>query len=219
MKKYNLFRFSVLLCLVISVITIQAIATSATKTAQLIYNNIKISLDGVNLTPTDANGNPVEPFVINGTTYLPVRAVGNALGLNVNWNGVTNTAELSTPKTINGIVVYEDSYVLIKFVGCTKETSFSSKEYNAIFNVTNKTGYELTFQCDALAFNGISFNNLGGSEEVAPNSTGNIKFYTYDDELPLTGITKLSGTIRVIDFTYELLSLSYDAKFVDITAS
>ena len=44
--------------------------------------------------PKDANGNTVEPFIIDGTTYLPVRAVSNALGLNVGWDDATSTVSL-----------------------------------------------------------------------------------------------------------------------------
>ena len=33
----------------------------------------------------------MEPFIYNGTTYLPVRAVGEALGKQVGWDGKTKT--------------------------------------------------------------------------------------------------------------------------------
>ncbi|MBQ9976669.1 MAG: hypothetical protein IJP16_09160 [Clostridia bacterium] len=51
--------------------------------ATLDYNDIKICIDGNYITPKDAGGNVVEPFIINGTTYLPVRAVASALGKEV----------------------------------------------------------------------------------------------------------------------------------------
>ncbi|MBQ3115193.1 MAG: copper amine oxidase N-terminal domain-containing protein [Clostridia bacterium] len=70
-------------------------AKQITATAELLYNNIKITLNGQELLPKDANGNYVEPFTINGTTYLPVRAVASALGMDVNWDGNTNTVILS----------------------------------------------------------------------------------------------------------------------------
>lgn len=73
---------------------ITAIATNGSKTAELFYRDIKISLNGKEITPKDANGNIVEPFIIDGTTYLPVRAVAGALGLDVDWNGDTNTVIL-----------------------------------------------------------------------------------------------------------------------------
>lgn len=64
--------------------------------AMLDYNDIKISVDGQNVIPVNASGQPVEPFAINGTTYLPVRGIASVLGLNVNWDGNTNTVVLRT---------------------------------------------------------------------------------------------------------------------------
>lgn len=72
------------------------LASSGLITKQLSYDNIKIELDGKEIVPKDANGNYVEPFTIDGTTYLPVRAVSGALGLNVDWDDKTNTVLLST---------------------------------------------------------------------------------------------------------------------------
>ncbi|MGI6029769.1 MAG: stalk domain-containing protein [Candidatus Heteroscillospira sp.] len=65
------------------------------KQATLHYNDIKITVDGEPVEPRDANGNAVEPFIIDGTTYLPVRGIAEALGLNVTWDGATNTAVLT----------------------------------------------------------------------------------------------------------------------------
>ena len=68
------------------------------RTVEVDYNNIKVSLDGAQVALVDANGSPVEPFAINGTTYLPIRAVGSALGLEVGWDAATSTAVLTTPE-------------------------------------------------------------------------------------------------------------------------
>lgn len=76
-----------------------AYATQCNDTVERIFNNIKITLNGNNITPQDANGNIVEPFIIDGTTYLPVRAISNALGLNVDWDSSTNT-----------VVLFDNSY-------------------------------------------------------------------------------------------------------------
>ncbi len=40
---------------------------------------------------------PAEPFIYNGTTYLPVRAVGEAVGKEVAWDNDTKTVTLTTP--------------------------------------------------------------------------------------------------------------------------
>lgn len=71
-----------------------AFATVATNTLQAHYMNIKLVIDGVEVTPKDAGGNVVEPFVVDGTTFLPVRAVGEALGKKVTWDGNTKTVYL-----------------------------------------------------------------------------------------------------------------------------
>ena len=74
-------------------------ATVGAKTVQADYNNIKVTLDGKPVSLVDAAGNAVEPFAVDGTTYLPIRAVASALGLDVSWDGKTNTAVLTTPTT------------------------------------------------------------------------------------------------------------------------
>ena len=93
----------------IACITVPA-AAYETKTATLYYRGISIKLDGAYLTPRDVNGTVVNPFIIDGTTYLPVRAVASALGLNVGWEQDTQTiyltsgGEKQTPSGFHGSV-------------------------------------------------------------------------------------------------------------------
>ena len=58
------------------------------------YMGITLNIDNVNIVPKDVNGNVVEPFTIKGTTYLPVRAVSEALGKKVNWDNATKTVSI-----------------------------------------------------------------------------------------------------------------------------
>lgn len=69
-------------------------AVNTTTLYDVIANGIKIVIDGQKLNPTDVNGNNVEPIIHNGTTYLPVRAVANALGKAVYWDGPNYTVYL-----------------------------------------------------------------------------------------------------------------------------
>ena len=71
-----------------------ALAGSEVREAELTYRGVTVLLDGDTLVPADDNGNGVEPFILEGTTYLPLRAVAGALGLGVDWDGVTGTVIL-----------------------------------------------------------------------------------------------------------------------------
>ena len=64
------------------------------------YNNIKVVVDGQNLATSN------EPFIYNGTTYLPVRAVSEAVGKKVTWDGNTNTVYLGEVPASTGQSAY-----------------------------------------------------------------------------------------------------------------
>lgn len=55
---------------------------------------ITIKYNGETQKMTDANGTPVYPITYKGTTYLPVRAVSNMLGIGVEWEQATQTVLL-----------------------------------------------------------------------------------------------------------------------------
>lgn len=93
--------------LVVLLVSMPASATRGEKTAVLNYSDIKISLDDRMVIPRDVNGNYVEPFAIEGTTYLPVRAIGDAVGLTVGWDQGTSTVILKSggsPVAATGMV-------------------------------------------------------------------------------------------------------------------
>ena len=71
-----------------------AIAANTTTLYDVMSGGVKIVVDGRKINPTDANGNAVEPIIYNGTTYLPVRAVANAMGKAVYWDGPEYTVYL-----------------------------------------------------------------------------------------------------------------------------
>ncbi len=80
-----------------------AFAKVANMNIPVSFSNIKIIVDGKQLSTSK------EPFTYNGTTYLPVRAVAEAVGKDVTWDGATKTvylgevpADTSTSKTKDG---------------------------------------------------------------------------------------------------------------------
>lgn len=75
--------------------TPQPPAPAMSMDAAITYRGTKISLDGENIPLINRNGDSVEPFIYKGSNYLPLRVVGEALGLSVDWNGVTNTVTIT----------------------------------------------------------------------------------------------------------------------------
>lgn len=99
MKKSNFKSFlsGVVVTLLIVCLFGTAMAKSGSQSGTLTFRDIKVTLDGSRIALTDATGAAVEPFIIDGTTYLPVRAVATALGLTVGWDNATNTVVLTSP--------------------------------------------------------------------------------------------------------------------------
>jgi hypothetical protein len=73
---------------------IPALGANGAKTISVLYNNIKITVDGKELKTN------VEPFQYNGNTFVPIRVISEALGVNVNWNDKTKTIEIIKPNFI-----------------------------------------------------------------------------------------------------------------------
>jgi len=68
-----------------------AIATSnETRTLSAVFRGITIEIDRTQYTPKDVNGNEVEPFIVDGTTYLPLRAIAEAFDKEVTWEAETS---------------------------------------------------------------------------------------------------------------------------------
>ncbi|MBE6910482.1 MAG: copper amine oxidase N-terminal domain-containing protein [Ruminococcaceae bacterium] len=164
MKRGNArsFLLGVLVTVLVFALALPAAARSGSKTAELFYRNIKINFNGTQITPKDANGNTVEPFIIDGTTYLPVRAVANALGLNVGWDEGTSTVLLSTGP--NGTAEESDSLKALRV----------SAHYKGFMLAAAYVGFDFDTLSDELDLDGIRrayegtddtmFVDAGGSE-------------------------------------------------------
>jgi len=161
-KRENIKGFlSGVLVTVLLISSIPALASTGSKMIEVYYNNIKITLDGVQVTPRDGQGNIVEPFTFNGTTYLPVRAVSNALGIAVDWDSDSKTVILGTgvvsgdwskdnPAPIGTKIIVDyrltapttanNSWKGSMFVSQVLRGEEAEAEFNKTFLSTNKVG-------------------------------------------------------------------------------
>lgn len=85
------------LCTVL-VLGIATPALAASGAFTITVNPINIEVNGEVFQPTDVNGNPVEVFEYNGTTYAPLRALAEAYGLEVGYDNEKRLAYVQEPE-------------------------------------------------------------------------------------------------------------------------
>lgn len=132
-------------------------ANAIRKTVTIEYANIKMVVDGIPVTPQDANGKTVEPFIYNGTTYLPVRAVGDAIGKQVTWDGKSKTVYLGEAPGARKWLLdlcppyqsrYIDTPTTFKMSGQTYTHGFTASTGNTGYAMFNLNGNYSTLSFD-----------------------------------------------------------------------
>lgn len=157
--------FGMVLGLLLVAMAVPALAAGV-KTIEANYMDIKLVVDGVPVTPKDASGKKVGPFVYEGTTYLPVRAVGEALGKDVKWDGETKTVYIGEiPGKINYLVDVCPPY----------ETSSSYHEYHSSKAEFFKMGGKEYSNGFSLSTDGYALINLNGQySNLAITAAGHV---------------------------------------------
>lgn len=126
--------------------------------------------------------------------------------LQVQWQELEQKIEdAKNPKPESEALVYSDNKVEIYFSEITSK--------GVVFEIKNKTDINLTFQADSISINGISTNDIGMSDDIAPQSVGKIVARCSDFSASEKVYT-ISGQLRVIDFSGSWTI--YDAKFSNV---
>ena len=94
-RKLTSYFAGVLTALVLGTITMSAFAAGGVLT--LTVTPIRVMVNGQVFQPRDAQGNEVYVFQANGTTYVPLRALSEAYGLEVGYDAGQNMATVSGP--------------------------------------------------------------------------------------------------------------------------
>ena len=66
--------------------------------------DLKMKLNGKTFSPTESDGTAIRPLTYNNRTYLPVSALGNALGVAIGWDGETKTVIIGEGDKITSMV-------------------------------------------------------------------------------------------------------------------
>ena len=106
MAKFKLSKvlFFVGALLVTGLSTVGAATVYKTVTA-IVRPDIVVKLDDQVLSLTDGNGKSINPLIVEGSTYLPVRAIAEAVGLQVAWDSESSTVSLNRSETATALGV------------------------------------------------------------------------------------------------------------------
>lgn len=134
MKKNRILAGACALALAAS-LTVGALAASQSYTANATLSpNVTVKIDGVEQTFYSAQGKEVHPILYNGTTYIPLRAVGELMGKNVNWDGTTSTASLGGTRTTGNVTGTPDT------AAKRTDVTFTLRpEYHIVIDGTERT--------------------------------------------------------------------------------
>ncbi len=111
----------------------------------------------------------------------------------------------------DGVFIYDDEFVAISFLGCGTRHD----DQVLVFYVVNKTTATLTFQASSMAIDGESLGFISGSDAVAPESSGKIRYST-EEPFPTMQPKTISGEIRIVDFSEEIFERSYNVTFSNV---
>lgn len=170
-------------------------AKELSEKAEIFYRNIKIYVDGGEIIPKGSDGSVVEPFIMNGATYLPVRALAEALGQDVAWDGKTSSVYIGKTDALQ-----PDNY-LNKIQHNMYQESDSDHDYTIINGTVT--------DCQNTTYNGgLLFYIDGYADNFEDGSAIRVGY-------PLNGqYRKLTGKI-VIPKEYNMTAWSQDKDNLD----
>lgn len=174
--------------LLIGTMTVGAFAATGSQNIRATYKDIKVAVNNTVVSLKDAQGRTVEPFVYNGTTYLPVRGVATALGQQVSWDASTNTvyvgeqptkapASKSTPA---GTVLYNSHGIKVTYLGWERSKGLPGDEFK--FKIENSNSEEWMISTDDASI-GNTQVSFGLITSVAPGKTAYTDTIMFDSEI------------------------------------
>ncbi len=161
-----------------------ALAAGTLERIDVVMGGLKLYVDGKLVKPTDVEGNVVEPFIYDGTTYLPLRALSNALTNNqkeVKFDSATSTiyigeAPVAAQTDIKELKTYNDYDSAVR-VGADAKFNLLDKEFAPFNKMLPNYDFVYILDSNYSALHAkmvVPYTTLGSTEE------GGVTFYNVD---------------------------------------
>jgi hypothetical protein len=190
-----------------------AFASGKLTNINVFQGGIKLFVDGKLTVPTDSDGKVVEPFIYDGTTYLPLRALSNALTNNqkpVSWDSNTlsiyvGQALAAAQTDIGELTPYEQNGFVLK----GDKAAFSILD-KTITPFNNLTSGSLTYMLNS-NYSQINGNLIIPYKTIGNSGTAKLSFYNVNKKGKETLIKEFSTGIGD-----DTVSVSVDVRGVEI---
>ena len=183
---------------------IPADAKSGSQSVAAVYRNIRVFVDGVEKKPN------AEPFLIDGSTFVPLRFISEALGKEISWDGETNSIYIGKPPTVKPSAApavqsedysgtYEQTertinpsnsrlqtlhwFTLSKISGADYKFDFYGNIYNLYYNPETVDEYHFFTNSPCRIENGKGVVGQSGSLVFTFQPDGSIKIEGYKDQI------------------------------------
>ena len=232
MKKNRILAGACALVLAAS-LTVGALAASQPYTANATLSpNVTVKIDGVEQTFYSAQGNEVHPIIYNGTTYIPLRAVGELMGKNVNWDGATQTVRLDSTASggdvtdfdtnnpsqsapTGGVTLEQAKQTAlqhagktasqVQFVKAQQDWENGRKVYEIEFIVSGGTGYtEYDYEIDAATGKIVSYDYDAENYTPSQNTNTNANVKISEATAKQTALSRVPGATAANLYKFKL---------------
>lgn len=212
MKKFKSYK---VLCLVLGLGVVMSStvlhAANVTKTIKAIYSNIAISYNGQTKFLSS------EPFIVDGTTYVPLRAVSEVMGANVSW--ANNTVYITQQDTASVSAQQEIASKNFEIASLKQQLELAQKELET-FKGTGVAGSNLTTAAIASTLSTIKSTysddfNIEWSFNLKQSSSRLDLSVSYDSRYDATRFNNISESKRkqfIKDICQEIANLHKDVE-------
>ena len=160
MKKNRLIKTTACAMALSAALTVSAFAV--TNVTATLRPDVTVRIDGIARDFYNAQGKEVHPILYNGTTYIPLRAIGELMGKNVNWDGTTGTASLGGTRTTGNVTGTPDTAAKRTDVTFTLRS-----EYHIVIDGTERTFTNVNgTKVDPAIYNGSIYLPLRAIGEI-----------------------------------------------------
>lgn len=194
----------------LAAMTIPTAAAAQSNMKQIsVRTGLNVRVDGEVVQMKDANGNPVDVFEYNGTTYVPLRGVAQALGADVGYDSATNTATVDLPVESPPMVTSDDMNLLMTaYLDAEMRRIISVAEYECTLLIT-EAGMNIDYAKESFEGHLEASRRLWSDMDTCTDYIAALKGTAAYDQLAEMG----SWAQSVVD--YQTLAFSAYDKMLD----